>query len=418
MKQKLLNIIYKILAFYAKQLIKKHNPFVVAITGSVGKTSAKEAIYEVLKDHFGSNQVRKNFGNLNAEIGIPLTILGYESVPNNYSWPIFLIIASKKMFVRQYPKYLVLEMGVEHKGDIESFCKITKPDIAIVTSISPAHLTNFNDVDEYQKEKISLISNLKSRGVAVVNGDEIALSQLRSERVKTISLDDKSSDIYIENYQVGLRGTEFRIASIGHKICIKSNLIGKHFIYSQLFGFAVGKILDFPLLSVAKSIEKIKSIPGRMNLIEGDDFTILDDTYNANPCSVKAALDTMESIEHKGRKVAIIGNMNELGALEQKAHVEVAEYSDKKVDLAIFVGPNANKMKEARKGDSLVFKNRNEFLKCYKEIIKSADLVLVKASQNKNFFEEIVKELMKDKSNIDKKLVRQSNFWLNKKNSY
>lgn len=420
MKNIILKIIYKLLAYYARKVLKKHNPFVVAITGSVGKTSTKEAIYQVLKDEFGSKNVRKTAGNLNAEIGVPLTILGYEKLPNKFLWPIFLIGAIRKLFVTNYPKYLILEMGVEHPGDIGYFCSIVKPDIAIVTSTTPAHFSNFKNLNEYQQEKISLIYNLKSDGMAVVNGDDPVLKNLKSERIHTVSISDKLADFHAEHYEVGLSGTYFRISTLGHKISVKSALLGQQLIYASLFAFAISKILDLSLVKVGKSLESLKPVKGRMNLIKGKNGSvIIDDTYNANPTSVRAALEALSYIRHQGRKLAIIGNMNELGQIEKKAHTEVAQFARGKCDYAIFAGPNAKCMAENfDEKNSAAFTGRKELLVHLDSLIKPNDLILVKASQNKNFFEEVVKRLMAEpeKSNIT--LVRQNKFWSKKKNSY
>jgi len=419
MKGFILKIIYKVLAEYAKAVIKKHNPFVVAITGSVGKTSTKEAIDQVLADHFGRKEVGKTAGNLNAEIGIPLTILGYQKLPNKYYWPVFLLLAFRKIFVKKYPRYLILEMGVEHKGDIEYFCSIVKPDIAVITSVSAAHLLNFDSLAEYQQEKISLIYNLKPQGVAIVNGDDENLFKIRSERIKTVSLNRPDSDFFVENYEIDLDGTDYRIETLGNKISVKSTQIGKQSIYSGLFAFAVGKVMDLPLISVGKSLEKIKPINGRFKILKGKlDTILIDDTYNSNPTSCKAALEALRSIKHSGRKVAIIGNMNELGEMEKEAHLEVADYAIGKCDLAIFAGPNAEAMARKFGSQGKAFSNRSELIQNIDSILKRGDLVLIKASQNKNFFEEITKYLLADQKEAKNVLVRQDKFWDRKKNSY
>lgn len=422
MKNIFLKIIYKILASYAKKVISTHQPFVVAITGSVGKGSTKEAIYQVLKDEFGSD-VRANYGSLNAEIGIPLTILGYKSLPNKFLWAPFLVMAYFRTFRKIYPKYLILEMGVEHVGDIASFVNIVKPDIAVITSVSGAHLLNFATLSQYQHEKIGLADSIKDGGTVIVNFDDPFIkSKFTSKDVLSVGIADKTAEYRAEEIRVGIRGTDFRIVSLGQKIAIKSKVIGEHLIYPFLIAYAIGQRFDIQSLKIKKSLEKISSVKGRMNYVDGKNgIAIIDDTYNASPVAVRAALDTMAAIVHSGRKVFIMGNMNELGAIERDEHHKVGEYAKGKCDIAIFVGPNANEMAAGYKdGKSCYqFPNRIELITSINKLLKPNDLVLVKASQNRNFFEEVIKAIMKYPSEASKQLVRQSGFWQKKKkNNY
>lgn len=416
MKNAYLKIIYKILAFYARKLITEHNPFVIAITGSVGKTSTKEAIYQVLNDRY-KNSVRKNFGNLNAELGVPLTILGYEKVPNKFIWPVFLLLAYFKLKVKQYPKYLILEMGVEHQGDIDYFCSIVQPDIAIITSTSPAHTVNFKNSDEFRKEKISILGHLKEGGHAILNYDDSSLSKIAGDKILSIAVKKDKADYRAENINISLDGTEFRIVKTGRKISIKSKLLGIQMIYPELVAFAVADILGMSLIETGKSLEKILPIPGRLNLIKGkDNVTIIDDTYNSNPASAKLAIDFLNEVPFNGRKIAILGNMNELGDEEKLFHEKIAEYArDKEFDQVLFVGKNSSHMQKKHLGNSVSIKTRKELLGKLNSIIKAGDLVLVKASQNGNFLEEAVKKLMKDPSTAKEKLVRQSREWMARK---
>lgn len=415
MKSSYLKLIYKILAFYARRVILKNNPKVIVVTGSVGKTSTKDAIFEVLKDAFGS-KVRKSEGNLNAEIGIPLTILGYKKVPNKYAWPFFLLALAFKKDNNSYPDYLILEMGVEKAGDIDYFTTIVRPDIAIITAVTAAHLSNFKNLAEYQDEKLAILTKLKPQGKVVINIDDTVLAEINNRETISVSASSSLADYYADNITVKISGTEFRINYTGHKISIKSPLLGRQTTYCQLFGFAIGEIFGISSVKIGKSLSSVQSIPGRMNLIEGKNETcIIDDTYNSSPTSAKAALLALSEIEHKGRKVAIIGNMNELGKTEKEAHIEVGKYATDKCDLAVFVGPNAKIMSEAFGKKSQIFPSRVKLIESLPDIIEKGDLILVKASQNGNFFEEVVKFLMENPSDAKKLLVRQDRLWKNKK---
>lgn len=416
MKKIILKFIYRILAYYARKVIARKNPFIVAITGSVGKTSTKEAVFKVLHDKYG-NDVRKNFGNLNAEIGIPLTVLGYEKLPNKFLWPIFLLFASFRTNPKEYPKYLVLEMGVEHANDIKYFCSIVKPDIAIITSTSPAHIVNFLNLEEYQLEKVSIIDCLKEGGRAIVNFDDDTLSKIKKDNVVSIAISNKSADYWAESIKLSLTGTEYRICKSGYKISIKSKLLGNQMVYAQMFALALADLMQMPLVEASKSLEKIASFPGRMKLIEGKKNTIIiDDTYNSNPASAKMAISLLDTIPYSYRKVVILGSMNELGEYEDEAHKEVAIFLKDKCDYAVFVGAKAAMMQESfGKKNSLIFENRQDLISKLDDVIKKDDLILIKASQNNNFLEEVVGELMKNPKDAKKMLVRQGSEWKSRK---
>jgi UDP-N-acetylmuramoyl-tripeptide--D-alanyl-D-alanine ligase len=418
MKNMILKFVYWLLAKYARKVINLHRPFVIAVTGSVGKSSTKEAIFQVLHDNFGS-EVRKNYGNLNAEIGIPLTILGYDRVPSKILWPVFLILAYFRTFQKKYPKYIVLEMGVEHPGDLQYFSTIVKPDIGVITAISAVHSANFGGIEGLVKEKLSMINIVKDHGKVIINNDLVSLGSLEndSKEIITIGVDSKMSTYRAESINLGLDGTDYRIITTGQKIAIKTSLIGKQFVYAQLIAFAIGQIFDIQSLKIKQSLEKIKPINGRLRLIEGKNgITILDDTYNADPLGVKAALDVLSLIKYSGRKVVIIGNMNELGKMEKEKHEEIATYAKGKCDLAIFAGPNAKLMAKSF-GDSSVlsYDSRKTLENDLEKIIKPKDLILVKASQNKNYFEEITKKIMLKPDLAPDLLVRQGSFWRFKK---
>ncbi len=417
MKQIILKIIYRVLAYRARNFIECFDPFIIAVTGSVGKTSVKEAIFAVLEDEFGQS-VRKNEGNLNAEIGLPLTILGYKKLPNKFLWPFFLIAVLFKKLPKNYPKYLVLEMGVEHPGDIKYLCSIAKPNIAIITSVTSAHLVNFSSEEKYRKEKLSIMNELKEKGKVLVNSDDSELKKLHDDNVVTISCESKDAEYSASDIKISITGTEYRIVKSGYKVAIRTTLLGRQMIYPFLFAFAVADVLELPLIKSTKALEKIKPIPGRMNLIEGrNNIKIIDDTYNANPSSMRAAIDFLNEVDFKGRKIMVLGNMNELGRAEKEEHIKIAEYVKGKFDLVIFVGKNSKEMfkvfDDSKK--SLSFENRGNLLVKIDSIIKNDDLILIKASQNNNYFEEIVKILMKNPKKAKNMLVRQSVAWLIKK---
>lgn len=418
MKNTVLKLIYHTLRRYARKVILRHNPIVIAITGSVGKTSTKESVAQVVKDAF-PNQVRATAGNLNAEIGIPLTILGYTKVPSKYLLPLLLIPAWFRTLTSKYPKYLILEMGVEHPGDIEYFGTIVKPDVGIITAAAAAHTANFSNVEAMQAEKSKLADIVKPKGLLIYNADDEFLSKIKFKNSISYSLKDQTTDCWADHIELSEDSMNFEVSCQKDRVEVKSHLLGEHLIYADLAAFCVGKHFNISSEKIALSLEKRKPVKGRMNLLEGrDNILIIDDTYNSNPSSACAALKTVADMKYtKGRKVTILGNMNELGDYEKEGHELVGKCAKGKTDLAIFVGPNADIMAEAygRSDKVLTFKNRRSLEKELNQIIKPNDLILVKASQNDNYFEEIVKLLLSDSIEHQKVLVRQEKHWKNKK---
>jgi len=414
MKNTILKLIYSILRRYARKVILRHKPIVIAITGSVGKTSTKEAVAQVMRDAF-PNQVRATAGNLNAEIGIPLTVLGYVKVPSKFVLPFLLIPAWFRTFTQEYPKYLILEMGVEHPGDIDYFGTIVEPDVGIITATAPAHTANFANVLEMKAEKTKMAQIIKSDGLAIINLDDEYLSKTKLKNSISYSIKNQTSDCWANNIELSTQGMNFDVTCLKDKVEVRSKLIGEHLIYADLAAFCVGKHFNISSEKIALSLEKRMPVKGRINLLEGrDNILILDDTYNSNPSSACAALKTISDIKYtKGRKVVILGNMNELGDYEKEGHKLVGECAKGKADLTIFIGPNAEIMAEAcgKSNKVTTFKNRQSLEKKLDKIIEPNDLVLVKASQNANYFEEIVKLLLPKEAEHHKMLVRQEKHW-------
>jgi UDP-N-acetylmuramyl pentapeptide synthase len=413
-KEIVLKFIYFVLAQGARRVIKRFDPFVIAITGSVGKSTTKDAIYEVMIDRFGKGKVFKTHHSLNGEIGIPLTILGYTETPTPFAWPVFLILFTiKSFFFKEYPAYLVLEMGLEHAGDMKYFGTIVNPKMIIITSLGGAHLANFKDLADYQREKLAILEIASEPKHVIVCADDPVLSRLPD--VTTISLGEKRADFVASDIRVSVAGTDFRINRLGQKIAVHTKLLGKHLIYSQLFAFAVANYFEMRSLEIAKSLERLEPLKGRMRLLPGKDgIMLIDDTYNSNPTSLKAALEALEKFD-KNRRIAVIGNMNELGAIASFEHQKIGQFAKGKCDLAVFVGENAKAMATAYGEGAIVYKDRFETIEKLPKLLLPGDVVLIKASQNKNFFEEITKSLLRDPKDR-KYLVRQSEFWMKKKN--
>ncbi len=416
MKKIALKIIYTRLANIAKEMLEYHQPTIIAVTGSVGKTSTKEAIAHLLKS-VHHDEVRATSGNLNAEIGVPLTIMGYTKQPSKAQWPIFLMKIKKHLKDKKYPKYLILEMGVENQGDIDYFCAIAKPTIGVITAATPAHVANFSSLKDMQKEKCKLSVHVAQDKLFYNCDDEFL-----SENIKyghPFGIDNQNAYIYAECIDVSANGNQYDLVIGEDRLKISNRLLGKQMIYSDLAAAGVARQLGMKLAEIKEGLKTRKPYLGRMNLLRGkNNINIIDDTYNANPASVKAAIDTLSEISCNGRRVLILGNMNELGDIEREEHINIARYIPKNINVIVFVGPNAKDMKDTlgRSSDVFSYSNRIEAQRNLSTILIENDLVLIKASQNNNYFEEMVKILLPSNKNLDQILVRQGREWRGKKN--
>ncbi|MDO8529752.1 MAG: UDP-N-acetylmuramoyl-tripeptide--D-alanyl-D-alanine ligase, partial [bacterium] len=297
MKPRRIIYLEKILRFFSKVILWKYKPTIVGITGSVGKTSTKEAVFLALSSKF---KVRKNEKNYNNEIGIPLTIIGVESGNRSiFGWiKVFLKWLSVVIFPIDYPKILVLEMGADRPGDIEYLLSFIKPAIGIITAISESHLEFFKSIDHIAKEKRKLIKNLPSDGMAILNGDNekiLALKNATSAPMIFFGSGENSqfrfSDISFNYNGLEPQGISFKLNYDGKVMPIRlPNVLAPHLIYATLAAIATGVFFKINLIKVAKALEEFTPPCGRMNLISGkNDSFIIDDTYNSSPVSALAA---------------------------------------------------------------------------------------------------------------------------------
>ena len=364
--------------YYRKSLDIK----VVGITGSVGKTSTKEMIASVLSEKY---KVLKTEGNYNNEIGLPLTIFK----------------------IRAEHEVAVLEMGISEFGEMHRLATMANPDICVITNIGLCHLENLKTRDGILKAKTESFAHLKKDGIAILNGDDDKLSTIRQvgdkEPVfygmeeKMEYREDAKKSVYatgVEN--LGLYGMQARIHTPEGERDVRIPIPGEHNVYNALAATAVGLSLGLSLDQISSGILKAKTIGGRTNLLNTGSMTVIDDCYNANPVSMKASLDVLATAE--GRKIAVLGDMGELGENEKKLHYEVGEYLAKKeIDVLFCAGELSEEIakaaqKESKTCEVYYFKTRDALLEQLLPFLKKGDTVLVKAS---HFMEypEIVKAL-------------------------
>lgn len=353
-------------AFYRQQLDIR----VVGITGSVGKTSTKEFVASVLSEKY---KVHKTAGNYNNEVGLPLTIFG----------------------IQEDDQIAVLEMGINTFGEMHRLSEVAKPDICVMTNIGQCHLENLIDRDGILRAKSEIFDFMNPKGTVVVNGDDDKLATIHEVYGKapvTFGM-NKQNAIWADHIENrGLLGSCADIHMGDDVVHAIIPLPGEHMIYNAMAAAAVALQFGMSKEEIAAGISHVEAVAGRSHLVEAGDKVIIDDCYNANPVSMKAAIDLLATAP--GRKVAILGDMFELGENEKAMHGEVGEYAaEKGIDLILCVGELSEAMYQeavGSGGNAKYYETREALEAVLNEILQQGDTVLVKASHSMAF-ENLVK---------------------------
>lgn len=358
-----LNAVKAIAEFYLAQLAIP----AIGITGSVGKTSTKEMIASVLSQRF---QTLKTLGNFNNELGLPLTIFR----------------------LRPEHEIAVLEMGISDFGEMTRLAKIAKPNTCVITNIGQCHLENLIDRDGVLKAKTEIFEYLKADGRAVLNGDDDKLATVKKVHgQKPLFFGfNPEFDFYADEIEsCGLKGTKCRIHTPETEFEVLIPIPGKHMVYNALAGTAVGTSYGLTPEEIKTGIESLQSLSGRFHIIETENYTIIDDCYNANPVSMKASLGVLQ--DGLGRKIAILGDMKELGEHEADLHYEVGEYAASlNIDGVLCVGALMKNLAQAiqKTNPDMYIKHMDtldELLTQLPQLTKKGDTLLVKASHSMQF---------------------------------
>lgn len=425
--RKILQFKLKILA---KLIISKYQPRIIGITGSIGKTSSKEAVCQVLNGRF---KVRASFKNYNNELGLPLTIIGQESVGRSIIGWLKIFIQAWKIIIfrdKDYPEVLVLELGIDRPGDMTYLCSIIKPEIGIETAVSYSHLEFFGSVLNIKKEKQVLIENVDNKGLSILNYDNELTREMASvSRAKIITYgllegaDLMAQDVSY-NFSKGdydLSGLHFKMSYNGSIVPVfMKNVLSEPAIYAALTGAAVGLHFGMNLVEVAGALNDFNLPAGRMNLLAGINHTfIIDDTYNSSPEACLAALKVLSGIRisDDGFKYAVLGDMLEIGDYTEDGHREVgSKAADLKIDYLLTIGEKAKFIASGAKengfSESNIFQfdNHDSLGDFLLHKIKAGDVILVKGSQSMRM-EKIVKLIMSEPDKAKELLVRQGGQW-------
>ena len=424
MLKKILCLILKILA---QATLWRYQPTIIGVTGSVGKTSSKEVIYTVLKNKYN---VRRNLKNFNNEIGVPLTILGQDTGGRSpLSWlRIFLVSFFEIFYTKEYPEILVLEMGADRLGDIAYLTSFVKCDVGVVTAIGeiPVHVEFFQTPDQVAKEKSNILKCLNQEGWAILNFDDNRVrSMARRTQGKIFSYGfDEKANLRVTNFEQNFddlaeAGISLKVDYQGSNVPLRlKNIYAKHQVYSILAGMAVGLIFKMNLIEISEALANYEPPAGRLRLVRGVKRTwLIDDTYNSSPSSALGALDLLAKMP--GRKIAVLGDMLELGSFTEEAHrrigAKVAEVAEGLLvvgEKSIFLADEAKK-KGLNKEMVFHFASSEEAGRVLQETMREGDIILIKGSQGTRM-EKIVKEVMAEPEKAKDLLIRQDGAWQRK----
>jgi len=406
-------VLSRIFAVQVRRLRRKHHFKVVAIVGSVGKTSTKTAVAKALGV---SKRVLWQEGNYNVDLTVPLVLFGHE-LPGLFNIPAWIRIWFKNRRIiaqKEFPyDVAVLELGTDEPGQIAQFAYV-KPDVVVVTAVSPEHMEFFQTLDAVAEEELTALSFAKK---ALVNIDDVDAAYLKGKKFISYGLTPKATYHASDLKEKGIKGQSLKLTlGKSHAFQATIPMLGVQGAKMAVAAAAVAHVLDVENADIEKGLKSVEAFAGRMRIFKGiKETTLIDDTYNASPIAVNAALDVVYATKAPQR-IAILGSMNELGDYSSAAHQEVgAHCRADKLDLVVTIGHDANTYLApiaVEQGCTVKTFDSPYAAGLYvKKQLKKGALVLAKGSQNRVFAEESLKQLLLDKHDAVH-MVRQSEYWL------
>jgi len=356
-------------AYWRKQFAGK----LIGITGSNGKTSVKEMCSKILTDHVGASAVLATKGNLNNEIGLPMTLLE----------------------LTEQHQFAVIEMGANHVGEIDYLTNIARPDVALVNNAGMAHLEGFGSLENIAKAKAEIYNGLSDDGIAVLNKDDAFAAFWENccsqKKTFSFSMRNESANVYAKQ----IEGNHYQVITENEKADLTLKVPGEHNVMNALAAAAVTYSLGLSLQSIVSSLSAFENIQGRLTVKYSDaGFQVIDDTYNANPLSVAAAIDVLAAKRGKGNTVLVLGDMAELGKEAENLHGEMGGKAKSTGIQALYAtGKLSENAVEAFGENGFYFKSKNELIKALNKKLTADDVVLVKGSRSAAM-EEVVERIL------------------------
>ena len=349
---------------------KINNIPVVAITGSVGKTSTKDMVASVVSQKY---KTLKTIGNNNNNIGLPFTILRLKD-----------------------EEIMILEMGMNHFGEIHLLSKIAKPNICVITNIGTSHIGNLGSKENILKAKLEILDGADNPTIIINNDDELLhkwyLENKNIRKIITYGIENKS-DIMARNVVLGQEKSIYKCNIDGKEMDVEVPIAGRHFVLNSLCATTVGITLNIDSRKIINGIKNVELTKKRMDIKEINGIKVINDAYNASPEAMKASLNYLSSFKDN-RKIAVLGDMFELGEYAEKLHRLVGEEVYKNnIDILVCAGENAKLIADEalengmKKENIYYFEDKDEILEVLKNIVKTGDIVLFKASNGMKFYE-------------------------------
>lgn len=422
------SVLLRIVHFLAGRVIARHRPFVVGITGTVGKTTTTHFVYDFFHSIYGKT-VYMSPHNYNGEFGLPFTILGVKSPYSNpLLWLWVIIVGIFRIFDRKYPKYLVLEYGIDHPGEMASLLSIVKPDVGVLLNVSKNHVANFQSFAEYTAEKILFA---ESCGKLAYNADDpIVASSLSDEtkaRAVSFSAKKKTADVYVRSVSAKIDGISFDVCS--GETCATAHfpVVGSYQAYNLLPVFALGLEMGRDLHDIVVHLSDVHPQKGRGSVLKGvKESTIIDGSYNGGFAAMSAGIEYLSETSDEYARVLFLADMRELGPDSESMHQEIAEkILTLSPDSVVLVGEEMRKYVYPQLSESMgervsVFSSSRVAGVKVRETLMTFEkpaIVFVKGSQTNLYLEEGIKEFLFDLRDTEK-LCRQSPRWMKIKSHF
>lgn len=424
MKTILKALVASVLALLARAVIEKYRPLVVMVTGSVGKTSTKDAAAAVLASRYHLRASEKSY---NSEFGVPLTIIGAKNPWENPSaWiRVFNEAFALILFPSHYPKLLVLEVGADRPGDLSRILRIAKPDAVIVTRLPdvPVHVEAYASPQAVRDEEFAPAYALQSGAPLIISADDpnaVTMAARLSAKITTFGFMD-GADVRLEGYTFFEEGEPCGMEAVlnvkGETCTLRvPGALGKSQLYAPAAAIACALSLDTPLKLALEGAAKYVPPAGRGRILPGKNGSfVIDDSYNASPAAVEEALAALQLLPNTGRRIAVLGDMLELGRYSAKEHARIGALAAERVDILVTVGARSRATAEAARAAGMesdrVFslENASEAAALLEGMVGSRDAVLVKGSQSIRM-ERVAERLLADPGDRAK-LVRQETEW-------